>query len=63
MTDMFDISILWGTVAGCMGASQDFASLGATRFLLGFTEGAVPPCFMIITSTWYKREENPVRVA
>ncbi|OHX01136.1 pantothenate transporter [Colletotrichum incanum] len=37
--------------------------LGAMRFLLGFTEGAVSPSFMIITSNWYKRTEHPVRVA
>ncbi|KAI9151548.1 transporter [Paramyrothecium foliicola] len=55
--------ILWGTVAGCLGASQNFASIGAIRFLLGFTEGAVAPSFMIITGTWYKRTENPIRVA
>ncbi|CAH0047051.1 unnamed protein product [Clonostachys solani] len=55
--------ILWGAVAGCLGASQNFSSLGAIRFLLGLTEGAVAPSFMIITSTWYKRRENPIRVA
>ncbi|ETS74856.1 hypothetical protein PFICI_13340 [Pestalotiopsis fici W106-1] len=55
--------ILLGIVAGCLGATQNFTGLGAVRFLLGFTEGAVAPSFMIITSTWYKREENPIRVA
>lgn len=54
---------MWGTVAACLAASQDFASIGAIRFLLGFTEGAVAPSFMIITSTWYKKKENPIRVA
>lgn len=47
----------------CLGASKDFASLAATRFLLGFTEGAVSPSFMIITSNWYKRSEHPVRIS
>ncbi|KAK6226072.1 pantothenate transporter [Colletotrichum tabaci] len=55
--------VLWGAVEMCLGASQNFASLGAIRFLLGFTEGAVSPSFMIITSNWYKRTEHPVRVA
>lgn len=47
----------------CLGASNSFASLGATRFLLGFTEGAVSPSFMIITSNWYKKSEHTVRIA
>lgn len=47
----------------CLGASRDFASLGAIRFLLGFTEGAVSPSFMIITSNWYKRSEHPIRIS
>ncbi|KAH7361596.1 major facilitator superfamily domain-containing protein [Plectosphaerella cucumerina] len=55
--------VLWGGVEMCLGASKDFASLAATRFLLGFTEGAVSPSFMIITSNWYKRSEHPVRIS
>jgi ACS family allantoate permease-like MFS transporter len=55
--------MLWGAVEMCLGATNNFPSIGAVRFLLGFTEGAVSPSFMIITSNWYKREENPVRIA
>lgn len=47
----------------CLAATQDFAGIGAVRFLLGFTEGAVAPSFMIITSNWYCRREHPVRIA
>ncbi|KAM0526576.1 hypothetical protein ACHAPS_003746 [Verticillium nonalfalfae] len=59
----YPAAILWGGVEMCLGASQGFSSLGATRFLLGFTEGAVSPSFMIITSSWYKRSEHPIRIA
>jgi MFS family permease len=55
--------MLWGGVEMCLGATNNFPSIGAVRFLLGFTEGAVSPSFMIITSNWYKREENPIRIA
>lgn len=47
----------------CLAASKDFASLGAVRFLVGFTEGAVAPSFMIITSNWYKKSEHQMRIA
>jgi len=55
--------MLWGSVEMCLGATNNFGSIGAVRFLLGFTEGAVSPLFIIITSNWYKRSENPVRIA
>jgi hypothetical protein len=52
-------SILWGLCEMCLAATHDFAGIGAVRFLLGFTEGAVAPSFMIITSNWYCRREHP----
>ncbi|EKG20967.1 Major facilitator superfamily [Macrophomina phaseolina MS6] len=33
----------------------------ATRFFLGFCEAAVAPGFSVVTSMWYKREEQPLR--
>jgi MFS family permease len=56
-------SILWGLCEMCLAATHDFAGIGAVRFLLGFTEGAVAPSFMIITSNWYCRREHPIRIA
>ncbi|CAP79893.1 putative transporter [Penicillium chrysogenum] len=55
--------ILWGLCEMCLAATHDFAGIGAVRFLLGFTEGAVAPSFMIITSNWYCRREHPIRIA
>jgi MFS family permease len=46
-----------------LGATTGWSSMAAVRFLLGFTEGAVGPSFMIITSGWYKRSEHPIRIA
>lgn len=60
---IFYVSILWGSCEMCLAATQDFAGIGAVRFLLGFTEGAVAPSFMIITSNWYCRREHPTRIA
>ncbi|KAM0263814.1 hypothetical protein ACHAPA_008548 [Fusarium lateritium] len=55
--------VVWGLMEMCMGASNNFGGLAATRFLLGFAEAAVSPAFIIITSNWYRRSEHPVRVA
>lgn len=55
-------SILWGGVCMCLAAPKNFAGFAAVRFLLGFTEGAVSPAFVTITSIWYRKKEHPLRV-
>ncbi|KAF3046888.1 hypothetical protein E8E12_005546 [Didymella heteroderae] len=53
--------ILWGIVCMCLAAPKSFASFAAVRFLLGFTEGAVSPAFVTITSIWYQKSEHATR--
>jgi MFS family permease len=40
-----------------------FGGLVATRFLLGLFEAGCLPLFSLITSQWYRRSEQPIRVA
>ncbi|KKY28046.1 putative allantoate permease [Diplodia seriata] len=54
---------LWGTVLLCMAAADDFAGLMTTRFFLGALEAGVSPCFVLLTSMFYKRSEQPLRTA
>ncbi|CAH0014864.1 unnamed protein product [Clonostachys rhizophaga] len=60
---LFCFPITWGIVAGCLAAPGNFSGFTAVRFLLGFTEGGVSPAFVIITGSWYKKSEQPFRVA
>ncbi|WVQ97274.1 hypothetical protein IAU59_004385 [Kwoniella sp. CBS 9459] len=53
----------WGTAQACMAASSSFAGLAATRFLLGLFEAGCLPLFSIMTAHWYRRSEQPIRVA
>ncbi|KAH9223914.1 major facilitator superfamily domain-containing protein [Leptodontidium sp. 2 PMI_412] len=53
---------LWAVVLLCTAATYNAAGLQATRFFLGFMEAAVAPGFGIITSMWYKRSEQPLRM-
>ncbi|KAK7754603.1 hypothetical protein SLS62_003386 [Diatrype stigma] len=53
----------WGTAQACMGACNSYGGLVATRFLLGLFEAACLPLFSVITSQWYRRAEQPIRVA
>lgn len=52
----------WGTVVACTSACNSYASLVAVRFLLGMFESAISPSLILITSMWYKRQEQPKRV-
>ena len=53
----------WGTAQACMAACDSYAGLLATRFLLGLFEAACLPLFSVITAQWYRRAEQPMRVA
>ncbi|QKX55285.1 uncharacterized protein TRUGW13939_02377 [Talaromyces rugulosus] len=49
---------IWGAVVTCSAASTRFASLMMVRFLLGFFESCVQPAMMLLTTMWYRREEQ-----
>lgn len=53
----------WGAAQACMAACHNYSGLLATRFLLGLFEAACLPLFSVITSQWYRRAEQPMRVA
>lgn len=47
--------ILWGAVLLCMTAANDFAGLVTARFFLGALESGVSPCFVLLTTMFYRR--------
>jgi MFS family permease len=53
----------WGIAQASMAACHSYSGLLATRFLLGLFEGGCLPLFSIITNQWYRRAEQPIRVA
>ncbi|KAG5923441.1 hypothetical protein E4U61_003342 [Claviceps capensis] len=55
-------TVFWGAVVALTAACRNFESLVAVRFLLGVAEATITPGFMYLTSTWYTRDEMPVRV-
>lgn len=52
----------WGTCVACTAACNSYGSLVAVRFLLGAFESTISPSLIVITSMWYKRTEQPIRV-
>jgi MFS family permease len=53
----------WGIAQASMAAANNYSSLLAARFFLGLFEAGCLPLFSIITAQWYRRSEQPIRVA
>ena len=55
--------VLWGVCLCTMAACTGFASAAVVRFCLGTLEAGILPACIVITSCWYRREEQPLRTA
>ncbi|KAI1193762.1 MFS general substrate transporter [Nemania serpens] len=53
----------WGIASAALAACHNFQTLYAARFFLGLFEAGCLPLFSVITSQWYRRAEQPLRVA
>lgn len=53
----------WAIILLCTAASQNFAGLAATRFIMGMLEAVVFPISSILTVMWWKTQEQPIRLA
>ncbi|PSR81237.1 MFS general substrate transporter [Coniella lustricola] len=54
-------ALIWGLVVGLTAACTNYGGLLTVRFLLGAAEATITPAFMFITTSWYTRDEIPVR--
>lgn len=55
--------LLWGITLACTAAATNFRTLAVARFFLGIFESCLNPGFVLITSSWWKREEQVSRTA
>jgi sugar phosphate permease len=53
---------LWGILLMCQAAATNFTTLAVLRALSGAAEACSDPAFMIITSMWYTRRQQPIRM-
>ncbi|PLB45518.1 allantoate permease [Aspergillus steynii IBT 23096] len=53
---------LWGLLTTLNCTAKNFPGLIVLRILLGCFESAVAPALILITSMWYKRDEQPKRM-
>jgi len=50
--------MIWGTILALHAACHNFTGLVIVRTLLGISESVCQPTFLILSSLWYKREEQ-----
>ncbi|KAJ5126795.1 hypothetical protein N7448_007574 [Penicillium atrosanguineum] len=55
--------LVWSVIVIAHVGAKNYAGILILRFLLGMAEAGVSPCMMIITSMFYKRGEQPLRMA
>jgi len=53
----------WGIAQAAMAACHSYSGLLVTRFFLGLFEAGCLPLFSVITNQWYRRSEQPIRIA
>lgn len=53
----------YGIAQTCTAATQNFGGLMALRAMLGIFEAGCLPLFAIMIGTWYRRAEQPLRIA
>ncbi|KKY24550.1 putative allantoate permease [Phaeomoniella chlamydospora] len=53
----------WAIILLCTAATQNFAGLATTRFIMGMLESVVFPISSILTVMWWTTKEQPIRVA
>ena len=53
---------MWGFFLMCQAACNSFTTLSVLRTLAGAAEACSDPSFMLITSMWYTRKEQPVKI-
>ncbi|KAF4812292.1 putative transporter [Colletotrichum siamense] len=55
--------VAWGGCVMCLTAAQNAAGLMVLRFLMGVLESPLFPAVTILNTMWYKKSEQPVRMA
>lgn len=56
------LTCISGVVLAATGSATDFRCLAAARFFLGVFESCLNPGFVLIFSSWWKREEQAARI-
>ena len=54
---------LWGIVIACTAAVKGYAGLMVIRIFMGVFDAGIPPALMLISSQYYRKDEQTIRYA
>ncbi|UNI25024.1 hypothetical protein JDV02_010732 [Purpureocillium takamizusanense] len=57
------LMLLWSVGTVCMPAMKSGAGFAVARFFIGLAEAPFFPALTLLTSSWYTKEESPMRMA
>lgn len=57
------VTVLWGAIVLSSGFAKNYATIVATRLLLGLLESSLSPCLFLYMTTFYQRSELAARSA
>ncbi|KAF2149564.1 MFS general substrate transporter [Myriangium duriaei CBS 260.36] len=57
------LTLCWGICLTCMAAATTFKGLLVARIFLGIFEAGVAPAFIALSQMWWRRREQPFRIA
>ncbi|KAL4791876.1 major facilitator superfamily domain-containing protein [Aspergillus venezuelensis] len=55
-------SLVWAIVLFCTAGARNFSGMMALRFFLGMSEAGISPAYVLITGSWYRKNEIPLRI-
>ena len=53
---------IWGGITMAQGGTHNFSQIAGLRFLLGLFESCSTPAYLLLTSMWYRIDEQPIRI-
>ncbi len=56
------IVVLWGLCLLLTAQCTNYQGLYAQRFFLGALESGISPMFMVVVSSWYRKNEQALRM-
>ena len=59
---MSTLIFVWGLCSMVLAAAKNFGTIFAVRFLLGLSESAIGPVCIVMTSMFWTRDEQPLRM-
>lgn len=59
---MAAMALIWGALTMAVAGTKNFGGIFAIRFIMGIFEAAIGPAWVVLTSMFWTRDEQPLRM-